>query len=175
MLNVFVDDELIGRNVLRLRGDRSQKDVADAMREFGYPWSQTTVWKVEQGTRSLRLHEADALARVLGSTRASLTMSSREAELDDANSKVARAHRSLDAAIETYIDALDELDMVLKTQPAGTGPVETSRDWLKHTPSSVVADVEQRRQLTDVADMGLAFSNLRAVSLDGKRHEETER
>jgi hypothetical protein len=170
MPHVLVDDELIGRNVLRLRGERSQKDVADAMRELGYLWSQTTVWKVEQGTRSLRLHEAEALARVLGASQYALTMNSEESELHDANAKVSRAHAALDGAIDTYLDALEELTVVLQTRAAGSARVETSRDWLKHDPASVVADVERRRRLEEEAEAkGYERSD------DGERHEATER
>jgi hypothetical protein len=59
-------DERIGRNLVTRRGDRSQKDVADAMRARGWKWSQATVWAIEKGERPLRLAEADDLADVLG-------------------------------------------------------------------------------------------------------------
>ncbi len=58
-------DAEIGTNLTRIRGSRSQKDVADAMRDRGFKWSQATVWSVEKGERPLRLTEAQALGSVL--------------------------------------------------------------------------------------------------------------
>ncbi|PPH43461.1 hypothetical protein C5D09_14825 [Rathayibacter sp. AY1C9] len=58
-------DEQIGRNVARLRGRLSQKDLAAALRTRGLKWSQATVWKVETGERPLRLTEAVEIAAVL--------------------------------------------------------------------------------------------------------------
>lgn len=60
-----VEDTEIGRNLARLRGEMSQKDVADQMRRRGFKWSQATVWSVERGERPLRLAEADALSEFL--------------------------------------------------------------------------------------------------------------
>ncbi len=58
-------DAEIGANLTRIRAGRSQKDLADAMRERGFKWSQATVWSVEKGERPLRLTEAQALGGVL--------------------------------------------------------------------------------------------------------------
>lgn len=58
-------DELIGQNVIRLRGEMTQQALADAMRTRGYKWSQATVWSVEKGERPLRLSEASDVAKVL--------------------------------------------------------------------------------------------------------------
>lgn len=59
-------DQQIGATVRELRAERSQKALAEAMRERGHSWSQATVWSVEQGSRPLRLAEARDLARELG-------------------------------------------------------------------------------------------------------------
>ncbi|MGW9415158.1 helix-turn-helix domain-containing protein [Arthrobacter cupressi] len=59
------DDGLIGRRVVQLRGERSQKSVADEMRLRGWKWSQATMWAIERGERSLKLMEARDLAAVL--------------------------------------------------------------------------------------------------------------
>lgn len=73
-------DEEIGANLTRIRGSRSQKDLAEAMRERGFKWSQATVWSVEKGERPLRLTEAQALGVVLGINHDLLL--SRPGELD---------------------------------------------------------------------------------------------
>ncbi|MCM3779877.1 helix-turn-helix domain-containing protein [Microbacterium hydrocarbonoxydans] len=64
----MTSDEQIGKNLVELRGDRSQKDLADEMRKRGFRWSQATVWSIEKGERPLRLSEADAVADILGET-----------------------------------------------------------------------------------------------------------
>ncbi|KJL46235.1 hypothetical protein RS84_02862 [Microbacterium hydrocarbonoxydans] len=43
----------------------SQKDLASAMRDRGWKWSQATVWSIEKGERPLRLAEAVDVAWVL--------------------------------------------------------------------------------------------------------------
>jgi transcriptional regulator with XRE-family HTH domain len=60
-----ITDEQIGANVAILRKGKSQKDIAAAMKERGYKWSQATVWSIEKGERPLRLTEALDLAVVL--------------------------------------------------------------------------------------------------------------
>lgn len=59
-------DQLIGANLAKLRGDRSQQWLADAMREAGFDWAQATVWSIEKGKRPIRLAEGEAAARTLG-------------------------------------------------------------------------------------------------------------
>ncbi|GAB2843448.1 helix-turn-helix domain-containing protein [Microbacterium insulae] len=61
----MASDVEIGRNLARIRGALSQKDLADAMRARGFRWSQATVWAVEKGERPLRLSEAEAVGRIL--------------------------------------------------------------------------------------------------------------
>lgn len=61
-----LDDAAIGANVAILRGERTQKSIADEMQKLGIKWTQTTVWEIEAGKRSLKAKEAKALAGVLG-------------------------------------------------------------------------------------------------------------
>lgn len=58
-------DHSIGANVAILRGGRTQKQIADGMKALGYKWTQTTVWEVESGKRSLKAKEVKGLASVL--------------------------------------------------------------------------------------------------------------
>lgn len=74
-------DRTIGENVVTLRGEMSQKALADAMRERGHKWSQSTVWSVEKGDRPLKLAEAEDLARVLQSGVDRLTRPPKEVTL----------------------------------------------------------------------------------------------
>lgn len=60
----MITDEQIGRNLVALRGDLSQKELADRMRKRGFKWSQATVWAIEKGERPLRLTESAALEAI---------------------------------------------------------------------------------------------------------------
>lgn len=61
------EDVRIGKNLIALRGDMSQADLASKMRSLhGLQWSQATVWNIERGERPLRLSEAKAVASLLG-------------------------------------------------------------------------------------------------------------
>lgn len=84
-------DVAIGQNLTRLRGDKTQQDVAAAMRAAGYKWSQATVWAVEKGERPLRLSEAEALSKALGASVLSMLIPSKESEaLQDLHEALAR-------------------------------------------------------------------------------------
>lgn len=51
---------------LRESREMSQDDLAATMSEQGFPFHQTTVYKIETGARRVQLTEALALARILG-------------------------------------------------------------------------------------------------------------
>jgi hypothetical protein len=59
-------ERAIGAAVSLLRDAMPQQAVADAMRDRGHRWTQSTVWAVEKGERRLLLSEAADLAAVLG-------------------------------------------------------------------------------------------------------------
>lgn len=58
-------ERLIGATVSFLRDAIPQQAVANAMRERGHRWSQSTVWAIEKGERRLLLSEAADLAEIL--------------------------------------------------------------------------------------------------------------
>lgn len=118
----MANDAEIGRNLIRLRGSGSQKDLADAMRKKGFRWSQATVWAVEKGERPLRLTEAEALGEVFGiphqallstGEQLDLTMRIREFEelLEDIV-ELAYASYAEQRQLATFIDLVpaDQLD-----------------------------------------------------------------
>lgn len=61
-------DSEIGADVAaaRERSEMSQRDLAAAMTSHWFKWSQATVSQVENGTRPLRLGEAQHLAELIG-------------------------------------------------------------------------------------------------------------
>lgn len=58
----------VGESVKRRRESSlmSQQDLAAAMRQRGYKWSQATVWSVEAGERPLRYTESLELGEICG-------------------------------------------------------------------------------------------------------------
>lgn len=59
-------DEIIGRNLSMLRGEVSQEELANRMRDAGYSWTKMTVYNIERGERQMRLAEAVDVLRCLG-------------------------------------------------------------------------------------------------------------
>lgn len=51
----------------------TQAELADAMREAGFPFHQQTVLKIEQGTRKITLDEAVEISRILDTPLSFLT------------------------------------------------------------------------------------------------------
>ena len=61
-----LNDVEIGSRVKTARGEMSQVDLAQSMRQAGFMWSQAAVWSTEKGERSLKLSEAVELCEILG-------------------------------------------------------------------------------------------------------------
>lgn len=61
------EDAAIGQRVrdARSRAIMSQSELAENMRHVGYRWSQSTVWCLEEGRRSLPAREVPNLCGVL--------------------------------------------------------------------------------------------------------------
>ncbi|MFB2596588.1 helix-turn-helix domain-containing protein [Herbiconiux sp. P17] len=83
-----IRDSDIGQNLLTLRGARTQKEIADRMRELGWKWSQATVWAIEKGERSVKLAEAHDLAELLDVDVSDLMLDPGELSLDHAKSEI---------------------------------------------------------------------------------------
>ena len=108
-------NQQIGRNLQKLRGERSQQRVADYMRDCKHKWSQSTVWSVEKGDRPLRLTEAKDLAAFLEVQLGDLLDLTEE---DIADQKIRRAvdelNWKLETAISAYGDYLFSREMFMK-------------------------------------------------------------
>jgi transcriptional regulator with XRE-family HTH domain len=140
-----VSDELIGRNLARMRGDMSQKELAARMKERGWKWSQATVWSVEKGERPLRLAEAEDIKAVLG-TMWGLTMDDDQTTLFLANKQVSRRNAELQAAIRNFYQAQMELSLAVKSAN-DTRLRDAGQDWLDLTVEAVATEVRERLYL----------------------------
>jgi hypothetical protein len=60
--------QLIGGNLQRIRGDRSQDELAAMARRGGLPWSRQVISALEAGTRELNLGEVLLLCTAIGAS-----------------------------------------------------------------------------------------------------------
>ncbi|MBE1876121.1 helix-turn-helix domain-containing protein [Myceligenerans pegani] len=100
-------DTHIGKNLAAHRGVRSQTELARAMRNRGWKWSQSTVWAIEKGDRPIKLAEAVDLADELHVRIADLT---REPELADADRQVVYHVRRIEVLTDRVSQALFDLE-----------------------------------------------------------------
>ncbi|MBC6462620.1 helix-turn-helix transcriptional regulator [Actinomadura sp. HBU206391] len=87
----------------------SQAELAERMVEAGHAFHQQTIARVENGTRAVRLNEAEQFARVVNSTVADLTRQPAEAVaahlLESRSTDTYRAHQVVVAAIKDLWNA----------------------------------------------------------------------
>ena len=138
-------DEQIGRNLVRLRGDISQKDLADKMRDFGWKWSQATVWSIEKGERPLRLTEAIDLAGILAVSMDALIGD--DDVVDDMYRANAYQNQARRAQVETRT-ALDlQLDIATSAAPRERDMPRSSY-WMEILSPAAILEEELLRVLT---------------------------
>ncbi|WP_146852852.1 helix-turn-helix domain-containing protein [Frigoribacterium faeni] len=161
-----ISDTQIGRNLARLRGQMTQKELAEAMSSRGWKWSQTTVHTVEQGKRPLRLAESEDIKEIIG-TAWPLTLADGDTALVSASRRMKDAHQSLEEAIELFLDTQEEISAIL-----GDGESDRVRElmggWLDLTVEATVEHVRKRRALQNEAENALWDDN---KAEDGKHPE----
>jgi transcriptional regulator with XRE-family HTH domain len=153
-----LSDEQIGKNLARLRGDMSQKELAAAMRERGFRWSQATVWSVEKGERPLRLSEAEEIAAILGTFSSYLAEDDDLAGVSEVLRVVADAHHALSEAIKAYdmarfmlaVRADDAADSISDSY------AEAIEDWLDRDVAAIVAEVARQEETEALAERQIA-------------------
>jgi transcriptional regulator with XRE-family HTH domain len=98
--------ETLGANVkyLREHASISQTELARRMTDRGWPWHQSTVYRVESGRQAVRFDEARDLADLLGVTLDRLTWAIGEAaEQELAEVALNRLHEAAGAAINAIV------------------------------------------------------------------------
>lgn len=161
--NMAASDKQIGQNLQQLRGARSQKDIAEAMTEHGWKWSQTTVWSIEQGKRPLRLAEAEDLVRVLDlQSIVSITAPAGEFEYLVTQTQLQQAQRELVLQAEKVLRLQRQMVEELNQMPTSTldeGAVRGLEWDLRETPVELVYDLakEHLPMVRSLADQGGPF------------------
>jgi len=116
--------------VYREAAGLSQGELALRMADWGFGFSQATVWKVEQGRRPVRVSEAAALADVLGLpswvalTAAPGSAGARRAGLELAGRRAGEAHERVEDAAAAYLRARAELAAAARQYRAAERAVE---------------------------------------------------
>lgn len=130
-------DKFVGTRVAQLRGDMSQKDLAEKMRGYGWKWVQQTVGIVEKGERPLRLTEASDLVQILGVPLGDLfsagNLLSRELNKARASERdLSSQIRDLQEIQEAVSEARQTLQLLVELSQGGNGPyhVNGSAAWL---------------------------------------------
>lgn len=142
-------DEEIGQNLARFRGERTQQDIADAMRSMGYKWSQATVWSVEKGERPIRLTEAMDIAHVLHVDLSDLFSTQQESVLRVALTNMAPASKRLEEAATSYEHLQLILALAADIFPHSERYETELRDWLDLSASDVVERVLTGKKIAD--------------------------
>ena len=147
-----ISDEQIGKNLARMRGDMTQKVLADEMRARGWKWSQATVWSIEKGERPLRLAEAEDLKVIFQTGRNTLTSPDAIAELDYRQRVVGRKAHEFYQAIEEFEDAKVQMAASAEAADLVEGSIHDmgTRHWIETTPEGLL---EQYRLAHDNPDL----------------------
>jgi len=140
-------DEAIGQNLTRFRGERTQQDIADAMRSLGYKWSQATVWAVEKGERPMRLTEAIDVAGILGVDVSDMVSTRAEGMFRVALRKMMDAYENLGKVVSDYEDAQLLLAMTADAASISENQAVETRDWLNLTAARVAERVDVGKKI----------------------------
>ena len=144
----------------------SQEDLGERLAEAGFPFSQATIWKIENGHRPVRAAELAALADALGEHSAmSLTWRPDTGQrLVDLRQAIAHAyttwHQAKGAAAE-YLEAQLELAVMAHlARKAGIIVTEMDVSWLAITPEEAVfearAEADSQEEHSERRDLEVA-------------------
>lgn len=148
-------DAQIGRSIARFRGERSQMELARAMRDRGWKWSQTTVSDVESGQRPLRLGEAADLADEFKLLSTDFFLKSDgDSEITARGRAVKIAADALEAAVHTYWQAQLNLALAGDEVEFKEGLSQLLlNDWLTKRPEDLIAELRKTQQAQGAAEL----------------------
>jgi transcriptional regulator with XRE-family HTH domain len=157
-------DKQIGYNLQQFRGDLTQQELADRMKDKGWKWSQSTVWAIEKGERPLRLAEALDLDEVFGFPISKILGSPER----DASGWVAAVQR-LRSDFESARSDLDALARKIAVIRARVHSLGSSTVIFDGEPGVAAAGGAAQAALDEISDFDFA----RAL-VSGVRHHEQQ-
>lgn len=147
-MDIDQQNRAIGKRLASLRGDVSQKDLADRMRERGHKWSQATVWAIERGDRPLKLTEAIDVTEALGTTYARLTNSEMGHVAETALQDMASAAADIGDGLQRFAfyrsQAIVAAMLLSRNGEADGETAKRCREYIAKTPADLVADWARR-------------------------------
>lgn len=148
-------DAAIGRNVARLRGAKTQQEIADAMRGAGFKWSQATMWSVEKGERPVRLAEAQVLAGVFDCSLERLLASDVDSDVAEVVGRIERdSGRLLDLARRIGTSRV-ELAKLLNGRVVSRAVGQRAAEALQQSPADLVASLVPADELRQLIEEGM--------------------
>ncbi|WP_156465996.1 MULTISPECIES: helix-turn-helix domain-containing protein [unclassified Rathayibacter] len=147
-------DEQIGSNLIKLRGDMTQRELAEKMRQRGWKWTHVTVGSVERGERPLRLSEAQAVVGAIGRGFVEDLLSSEaDATVRAWMHKMTEANAEIERVVREYVDTQFHLAVAAwnasLNEQSGVGM--SVLDWVGNSPvRSVKATLERIRSEEEV-------------------------
>jgi transcriptional regulator with XRE-family HTH domain len=143
-------DQNIAANVRAYReaGGISQEELAQRMTDFGFGFSQATIWKIESGQRPVRASELIALADAIGADGLTPTALAREPEatrhtiaLKQTNAAARTAYYAVKEAAAAYLEAQAQLLFAAReAHDAGLTVTELHTSWLSVLPEEAVIE-----------------------------------
>lgn len=155
----------------------SQEELAGRMSERGFGFTQSTVWKIEQGRRPVKLAEAVALADALGLRRwndltAHPDHVRHEARVQSAHQRASQAYQALKDATAAYLWAQAEVAVAAhEAREAGEPVAELWTSWLREPAERAVLEARAeydredniRMELADAVDAVMAALRERGI------------
>lgn len=160
-------DENFAANLKSLREERemSQEALAERMQERGHPFHQATIYKIENKSRRVQLHEALDLANVLDTGIYMLVQSPKRFEfinrLFSNSQKFTESIRELKRAVDNYYQARLFVEMELEAydpnddenvRTAYQGIIEEIGEDVKRSATEHVEIIELRHHILDEGD-----------------------
>lgn len=139
-------DTVIGRNLVTVRGEMSQAQLAKLMRGRGHKWSQATVWAIEKGERPLRLVEALDLSGLLKIEPRRLWMGGVQGAVVDACERVWWERTQIQIAVEKFDRAQGKLRELVE-RVGSAGLEKEVQEALDYTVETAVSEARELRQL----------------------------
>jgi transcriptional regulator with XRE-family HTH domain len=147
--------------IYREQSNLSQEDVAEAMTDSGFAFSQTTVWKIESGQRPVKAIELVALADCLQiASPMSLTyepaVSRHLAQMRQANQKAFDAYAALKEAAADYLHAqMDLLVVAYEAREDGMALADWDTAWLDTLAEQAVIEARVELDRADGESMAI--------------------
>jgi transcriptional regulator with XRE-family HTH domain len=173
-------DANIAANVRAYREARgmTQEDLAGELADAGFPFTQATIWKIENGHRPVKAAELMALADALGlGLIAYMSLIRRPGltppriALDQAIARAGAAWDEITAAASKYLDA--QVDLALAARDARAVGLAIIRQldthWLECTPEEAVIEArvdafsEERQKMERAGDRLKISAAIRAA------------